>query len=218
MKRLAPVSAAALLFLAACASAPKIDMKEPRRLVATENDVRLDAQVKAEILGPSTDVPIDYEITNNRQTAIAIAEIVPDAAYDQDTQTVTVSFGSEVPGEQFLPRLILIMPGEHKTFSSGARVNVPITELVNQNPFHRYPNALRIRLNFLGDVKPFMKLVGISERAVHDPALANELFPKWVEQNETVITNVLPMRWIGTPEGNDGGVPIAPVRRRKPPV
>lgn len=193
-------------------------MKEPRRLVATDNDVRLDAQVKVEMLGPSTDVPIDYQVTNNRQTAIAIAELVPNATYDEDTQTVTVTFGSEVPGEQFLPRLILIKPGERRTFSSGARVNVPITEMVNQNPFHRFPNGLRIRLNFLGDAQPFMKLVGISERAVRDPALANELFPKWVEVNESVITSVLPMRWIGTPAGNDGDVPIGTVKRRKPPV
>ena len=216
MRRLAPVVLS--LLVAACATAPKVDMKEPRRLVATDNDVRLDAQVRADMLGPSTDVPIDYEVTNNRSTAIAIAELVPDASYDPDTQTVTVTFGSEVPGVQFLPRLILIMPGEHKTFASGARVNLPITELVNQNPFHRYPNGLRIRLNFLGDAKPFMKLVGISERAVHDPKLADELFPKWVELNESVITSVLPMRWIGTPAGNDGDVPIGPVKRRKPPL
>lgn len=215
MKRLAP-AAVALLFVAACASTPKVDMKEPRRLVATDNDVRLDAQVKGDTLGPSTEVPIDYEVTNNRETAIAIAELIPDSAYDADTQTVTVSFGSEVPGEQLLPRLILIKPGEHKTFSSAARVNVPITELVEQNPFHRYPNGLRIRLNFLGDASPFMKLVGISERAVHDPKLAAELFPKWVEQNESVITNVLPMRWIGTPATDSGDVPIGPLRRKKP--
>ena len=215
MRRLAPV-VLTLLFFAACASTPKVDMKEPRRLVATNNDVRVDVQVRGETLGPSTDIPLDYEITNNRDTPIAIAELVPDSTYDSETQTVTVTLGSEVPGQQFLPRLILIKPGEKKGFSSAARVNVPITELVDQNPFHRYPNGLRIRLNFLGDAKPFMELVGISERAVRDPKLANELFPKWVEQNESVITSVLPMRWIGTPATDSGDVPIGPVRRRKP--
>ena len=215
MKRLAPATAA-LLLVAACASAPKVDMKEPRRLVATDNDVRLDAQVRGDTLGPSTEVPIDYEVTNNRETAIAIAELIPDSTYDSETQTVTVTFGSEVPGQVLLPRLVLIKPGEHKAFATAARINVPVTELVEQNPFHRYPNALRIRLNFLGDATPFMKLVGISERAVHDPTLAAELFPKWVEQNESVITNVLPMRWIGTPATDSGDVPIGPLRRKKP--
>jgi hypothetical protein len=69
----------------------------------------------------------------------------------------------------------------------------------------------------LADVKPFAKLIGISERAVHDPTLSAELFPKWVEQNESVITSVLPMHWIGTPATTSGDVPIgAPVRRRRP--
>lgn len=192
-------------------------MKEPRRLVATDNDVRLDVQVKGETLAPSTDVPMNYEITNNRDAAIAVAELIPDSTYDADTQTVTITLGSEVPGQNFLPRLILIKPGEHRAFSQAARVSLPITELVDQNPFHRYPNALRIRLNFLSDTKPFEQLIGISERAVHDPTLAAELFPKWVERNESVITNVLPMRWIGTPAASNQDVPIGPVRTRKRP-
>jgi len=191
-------------------------MNEPRRLVATDNDVRIDIQVRGEVLAPSTEVPIDYEVTNNRDSSIAIADIVPDSTYDSETQTVTITLGSEVPGEHFLPRLMLIKSGEHKTFSSTARVTLPITELVDANPFHRYPNGLRIRLNFLADVKPFAKLIGINERAVHDPTLAAELFPKWVEQNESVITNVLPMHWIGTPAPS-GDVPIGPVRKRKGP-
>ena len=190
-------------------------MKEPRRLVATDNDVRLDVQIRGDVLAPATDVPIEYEITNNRDKAIAIAELIPDSTYDPDTQTVTVTLGSEVPGEQFLPRLVLIKPGEHKTFSHAAHVNLPISELAQTNPYHRYPNALRIRLNFLGDAAPFQKLIGISERAVRDPVLAAELFPKWVEQNESVITNVLPMHWLRTP-AVDGDVPIGPVRRKKP--
>jgi hypothetical protein len=205
------------LLVAACATTSKVDMKEPRRLVATDNDVRLDVQVRGDTLAPSNDFPMDYEITNNRDTSIAVAELIPDSSYDPDTQTVTVTLGSEVPGQQFLPRLILIKPGEHKAFSHAARVSLPITEMVEQNPFHRFPNALRVRLNFLADPKPFEKLIGISERAVRDPVLAAELFPKWVEHNESVITNVLPMRWIGTPAANNQDVPIGPVRARKRP-
>jgi hypothetical protein len=217
VRPLAPVVVLSLLF-AACASTPrKVDMKEPRRLVATDNDVRLDVQVRGDTLAPTNDIPMDYEITNNRDTSIAVAELIPDSTYDPDTQTVTITLGSEVPGEQFLPRLVLIKPGEHKSFTHGARVSLPITEMVEQNPFHRYPNALRVRLNFLADTQPFEKLIGISERAVHDPALAAELFPKWVEHNESVITNVLPMRWIGTPATNNQDVPIGPVRTRKRP-
>jgi hypothetical protein len=121
-----------------------------------------------------------------------------------------------VPGEQFLPRLALIKPGERKSFSALARINLPVTEMVSSGPYHLYPSALRLRLNFLGDAKGFEKLVGISERVVHDPTLAAELFPKWVEQNETVITNILPMRWIGQPPPS-GDVPIGPVRKKRVP-
>lgn len=215
MKRLAPVAVLSLLFAAGCAST-KVDMKEPRRLVATDNDVRIDAQVRGEMLAPSTQIPIDYDITNNRNSPIAVAELIPESTYDGETQTVTVTLGSEVPGQQFLPRLALIKPGERKSFSALARISLPVTEMVSASPLHQYPNALRLRLNFLGDAKGFEKLIGISERVVHDPALAAELFPKWVEQNESVITNILPMRWIGTPPPS-GDVPIGPVRKKRVP-
>jgi hypothetical protein len=215
VKRLAPVAALSLLFAAGCAST-KVDMNEPRRLVATDNDVRIDAQVRGEMLGPSTQIPIDYDITNNRNSTIAIAELLPESTYDPDTQTVTVTLGSEVPGEQFLPRLALIKPGERKSFSALARINLPVTEMVSYSPYHLYPSALRLRLNFLGDAKGFEQLIGISERVVHDPTLAAALFPKWVEQNESVITNILPMRWIGTPRPS-GDVPIGPVKKRRGP-
>ena len=62
-----------------------------------------------------------------------------------------------------------------------------------------------------GDEKlAFEKLISIPERAVHDPQLAEQLFPKWVEGNETVFTNTLPMRWVATGEET----PATPPTRR----
>jgi hypothetical protein len=57
-------------------------------------------------------------------------------------------------------------------------------------------------------------LIAIPERAVHDPALAAQLFPKWVEGNETVFTNTLPMRWVTVTE--EPTPATAPTRRRRP--
>jgi len=189
---LAPLT---LLVAAACATTP-VNMNEPRRLVGTESDVRVDAEIIGDVLSPSARIPIKYEITNNRATAIAFADLVPDSNYDADTQTLTVSLGAEVPGEHLLPRLLLIMPGEKKSFATNAAVKVVMPG--GASPFVRLPNAMRVKLNFLGDPKPFAKLINIPERAVNDPQLANELFPKWVEGVETVYTNALPMRWAGS--------------------
>jgi hypothetical protein len=194
VKQLRAIAPLALLLAAACASAP-VNMKEPRRVVGTENNVRIDAEIIGDQLSPQASLPIKYDITNNRTTPIAVADLIPDTTYDPDTQTITVTLGAEVPGEELLPRLSLIAPGAKKSFSTNAVVKLVMPS--GTNPFTRYPNAMRLKLNFLSDLKPFTKLIDIPERAVRDPKLAAELFPKWVEGNESVYTNALPMRWSG---------------------
>jgi hypothetical protein len=198
-----------VVLAAACATTPTVDMKEPRRLVGTDNDVRIDAEVYGDTLSPNTSIPIRYEITNNRSDAILVADLLPLATYDADTLTVTIDIGSEIPGEEFLPRLISIPSGGKKTFSGSAHVS--ILQNPSATPFVPRPNALRVRVNFLDDPKPFAKLIDIPEKAVRDPQLANEIFPKWVEKNETVITNALPMRWRGASATD---TPVTPASRR----
>ena len=65
-------------------------MSEPRRVVGTESDVRIDAQVYGDRLGPSVNVPLKYDITNNRQTTILVADLLPESTYDPDTHTIYV--------------------------------------------------------------------------------------------------------------------------------
>ena len=196
---------AALLILAGCASTSTVDMEEPRRVVGTENNVRIDAQVFGDHLSESARIAIKYDITNERNETIAIADLIPEATYDPDTQTVTVSIGSEVPGQEFLPRLLTIPPGQKKSFDAVARINVIVSRTVT--PTTRFPNALRIKLNFLGDTTRFEQLIAIPERAVRSRELADELFPVWLERNETVFTNALPMRWTFEPESTPGRRP-----------
>ena len=207
-----------LLVFAACSttsSAPKpVDMKDARRVVGTENDVRIDAEVYGDTLTPNVNIPVKYEITNNRSATILVADLLPQATYDPDTLTVTIDIGSEIPGEQFLPRLISIPSGGKKSFTGAA--HVAILQNPSATPFAPRPSALRLRVNFLSDTAAFSKLIDIPEKAVHDPNLASSLFTKWVEQNETVVTNTLPMRWRGLPiidETSPSAVP-APRRRR----
>jgi hypothetical protein len=197
-----------LLIAAACSSSQGVDLEEPRRLVGTENGVRVDAQIFGDRLSQSIRIPIKYDVTNERPQTIAIADLIPEVNYDPETATVTVNIGSEVPGAEFLPRLIAIPPGGKRSFDTVARVNILMGNV--GTPLTRYPSALRMKINFLSETAPFSSLIGISERAVHDPKLADQLFPLWLERNETVYTNSLPMRWSREPEPAIAG----PRRRR----
>ncbi len=170
-------------------------MTEPRRIVGTENAVRLDAQVSADAVSPGAHIPIKYEITNQRETPIAVAELVPETTYDADSHMFTVSIGSEVPGNTMLPRLIIIAPGEKKTFSAVARLIFALPPRSVDPQFQMAPAGFRLKLNFLGDTEPFRALIGIKEVAVADAQLADALFPLWLERNEVVYTNAIPMRW-----------------------
>lgn len=181
-------------------------------MVGTENNVRVDAEIYGEDLVQGTSISIKYDITNQRPQPILIADLNPQSNYDPDTRTLTIDIGSEIPGEQLLPRLISIPSGARRSFQTGAHVNVRVPM---QSPWTPKPNALQLRVNFLGDTGPFLKLIDIPERAVNDPKLAAEIFPKWIEGNETVTTNALPMRWLGSrPSAIDDAAPAG--RRRRP--
>jgi hypothetical protein len=203
-----------LLGVVGCTSTA-VDMAEPRRIVGTENSVRVDAQVSADQVAPGSYIPITYEITNQREAAIAVAELIPETTYDPDTQMFTVSIGSEVPGNELLPRLISIAPGEKKSFSTLARVIYVRTPRQVDAQLGTEAANFRLKLNFLGDTEPFRELIGIKEVAVTDPKLADALFPLWLERNEVVYTNAIPMRWSSKARDfPDASERRAPGRRR----
>lgn len=209
MKRFALLSL--MLVTVGCASTRPVDMKEARRVVGTENGVRVDAEVFGDRLTPNTSIALKYDITNQRGAAILVADILPEANYDPDTQTVTISIGTEIPGEQFLPRLIPIQPGEKKSFQAGVHVIIVANPAT---PWQPRPNALRLKINFLGETQAFADLISMPEKAMHNPQLAEVLFPKWVEGNETVMTNTLPMRWgLGADDPQAPGLPSRRGRR-----
>lgn len=181
-----------LLLTLGCASSAAIDLNEPKRLLGRENEVRLGAQIGGDNLFPGGNVALTYEIENLRTGPIAIAELLPATTYDPDTQTITINLGSEVPGNEIVPRLVVVESGEKKTFTSGARMDLGVIDAAAR--FTR-PRYLRIKLNFLDDVAPFRALIGIPERVIRDPKLADDLFLKWIENNDSVITNSIPVSW-----------------------
>jgi hypothetical protein len=184
----------AVLVLATACATTAVDMSEERRVVGTENGVRLDAQIKSDALSTQNSIPFTYDVTNDRALPIAIADMVPTASYDAEAGLVTVILGSEVPGANLLPRLIPIAPGAKKTFSGVIRLHV-----LPPSPGDPRGRPLRLemvlKLNFLSDVQPFAQLVDIQQKAVNDPQLADRLFPLWLERNEILLTGSVPMRW-----------------------
>ncbi|MFZ2493981.1 MAG: hypothetical protein WA208_21075 [Thermoanaerobaculia bacterium] len=191
----------AAMLLNGCATVVRDD-DTARTVVGTEEGIRIEGEIFGEAMTPGGRVPITWTIRNQRTVAIAVADIVAESSYDPETRTITVGLGAEVPGEQLLPRLVSVAPGESKSFSTAAAVGF----ISSGSP---QPNALRLRVNFLADVKPFARLIGIQEKAVADAAFAAEIFPLWLERTEAVYTSAVPMRW-----GPAVVDPISAARRR----
>jgi hypothetical protein len=116
---------------------------------------------------------------------------------------VTVSIGSEVPGETILPRLVRIGPGEKKAFSTTARV-ARLIPAQSADPRKTPTTLLRLKVNFLGDTEPFAELINIPEKGVADPKRADELFAQWLEKNEAVYTNAVPVQVTTARRSTDG--------------
>ncbi|MGN6184349.1 MAG: hypothetical protein ACTHQM_11920 [Thermoanaerobaculia bacterium] len=205
-----------LLLAAACASTAPVDMNAPRRVVGTESSVRVDAEVVGEEMRAGVPLPITYEVTNNREQEIAIADIIAETTYDIESNTLTVSVGSEVPGSTLLPRLIAIAPGEKKSFTTSARI-AGLATRPSANPQSLPSLALRLKVNFLGNTSGFEDLIAMTQKGVGDPKRADEVFPVWLERNEVVYTNTIPMRWMGrgADTTNTAPAPDASTGRRR---
>jgi len=177
--------AAIVLLHAAAASAGAIDMDNPRRTVGREDNVRIDAQLVQDTVSPGTPIGVAYQIENFSSSPVAVADKVVDATYDQDSRTITVSIGSEVPDGGKMPHVVTIAPGEKKVFRIGA---TPMLGGASARASLAAPRYVQVKVSILRDLEPFAKTAPAQ-------TLSDELFDKWFEANDTIFLNAVPVRF-----------------------
>ena len=190
--------ALATLCLTAAVNAATIDMDDPRRSLGREGDVRIDAQLARDTVSPGIPIAYTYQIQNFSTEPVAIANTVTDASYDEDTRTITLSVGSEVPPDGDLPQLTLIQPGEKKVFHAAGTPRVTANAM--RSSFGALPRYVQVRVAILRDVGPFLPLIE-KQNGHAKNRLNDELFEKWFEANDSIFLNAVPIQY--TRPGSD---------------
>lgn len=192
--------AVATLFSAVAAHAAHVDMSDPRRALGLEDDVRVDAQLIQDTVSSGSPVGITYQVQNLTRQAIAIADKLCDVSYDSDSRTITLSVGSEVPKGGEMPHLTLIPAGEKKTLTTGAILH--ITTPADHSPFVSVPQFVEIHVSLLREVTPFHSLIEEQSRAATPVMLTDQQFDQWLQSNDTIFLNAIPVHYTAGPKSN----------------
>jgi len=192
-----------LIALTTAAEAARVDMRDPRRALGREDDVRVDAELAQDSVSSHSNLAVTYQIQNLTDAPIAFADRKSEASYDSDTQTITVAFGAEVPDGETMPHLVIIAPGETKTFRGSGAVTI-VTPSV-RTPWLPVPRFVQIKVTVLLDVKPFTALIEQQNKTAAAPALDDDhSFDRWVNAVGSVFLNLIPVRWDG--KSRKGGI------------
>jgi len=183
------------LLTAAAASAARVDMKDPRRALGREDNIRVDAQLLQDAISTSTPLSVTYQIENLTGVAIGVADKVVDVSFDPDSATVTFSIGAEVPTGKNMPHVVTIVPGEKRVLTAGGTLHVAVPH--QRTPWTAVPRYVQIKVNVLKDVTPFAALLEQQAKSAGAPALPGDLFDKWIDANDSVFLNSIPVRWNG---------------------
>src|ERR1051326_8344284 len=84
-----------LMLTATALTAAHVDMKDPRRALAREDNVRIDAELLQETLQPNGPISITYQVENLSNAPIAIADRVSDVDFNPDDVTLVLTVGTE---------------------------------------------------------------------------------------------------------------------------
>lgn len=179
------------VLISTAAYAASVDMKEPRRAVGREDDIRIDATLAQDSVSASSAIGVTWQIENLTSETIAVADKVVDVSYDNETRTITFAIGSEVPNAT-MPHLVMVAPGQKRVLTAGGIAHITIPRV--SSPFTATPRLVQIKVNVLRDVKPFAKV------AFSQP-ISDSLFDTWVETNDSIVLNPLPVYWKESPRG-----------------
>jgi len=200
---------AVMLTGAAAMAGPHIDMKDPRRALAREDNIRIDAQLLQDTLQPNGPISVTYQVENLSNSAIAIADRVSDVDFNPDDVTLTLTIGAEALTTKTLPHLVVIAPGEKKTLRAGGTVHGVLN---SHGPFAVVPHSVLICVNVLRDVAPFRQAIQAQQQPNAVVAVTNDMFDRWIDSNDSIELNALPVRWSAEPpkEGVTGADEPAP--------
>jgi hypothetical protein len=174
------------------AFAARVDMNDPKRALALDDDIRIDAQLGDDSIGSGSSVNITFQVQNNSRQAVALATKVCDSSFDPESQTVTISIGAEIPTGPTMPHLSVIKAGEKRTFTTMAPVHVVLPAV--RSPFVPYPRYVQVKVNVIRDIDPFADLIA-QQRETAQPRLPDSLFETWVENNDAIFLNAIPVHW-----------------------
>lgn len=184
------VAAALAVLMHAAADAATIDMNDPLRAKGRENDVRIDAQLLTDTVSPGAAIGVTWQIQNFTDVPVAVATKATDASYDADTQTITVAIGSEVPEDGNMPEMVVVAPGEKKTFRSSATAAISPGSVRSG---HGRPRFVQVKVSILRKLEPFLAL--LRDPSPKPQPLSDELFEEWFESTDTIFLNSLPVHW-----------------------
>lgn len=182
----------AAVLVGVAADAATIDMNDPLRAKGREGDVRVDAQLLTNAVSPGAPVGVTWQIQNFTDAPVAVATKVVDASYDADSQTITLTIGSEVPDDGNMPHMVLVAPGEKKVFRAAATPAIAPAAVRGANAQPRY---VQIKVSILRKLEPFLSLIHSQAPAARPQQLSDELFEEWFESTDTIYLNSLPVQW-----------------------
>ena len=187
-------AAATAVLLAGAAWAAHVDMKDPRRALGNDSDIRIDAELMQDSVGSNSGMGVTYQIENHTSAPIAIADKLCTASYDPDTHTIVFSIGSEIPTTKTVPHLAVVKPGEKRVLTAGAVVHVAVTNI--NSPFAPRPRFVQIEVNVLRDIQPFAEAIALqAQNNIPSIPLGDDMFDQWVQSNDSIYLNSLPIRW-----------------------